>query len=171
MPAQRSEHTGKMDKKENRMSVVILLLTISGKLIWLGSWTFWAMDGVGVLELDRNCPIAIGQGDFLEDQGERVRLEDREVTALLSLAGGPTQEPCGAGIVSSFDGIFDIGISSRFVQLMIERCDDILPGSIKDRDAVGSSIWSSLGIDSYGIVDSLYSTRAISHMDRSMVAA
>src|SRR2546430_2167533 len=106
---------------------------MSGKLMWVGNWPFWAMDGVRVLELDRNFPVARSQGDFLEDQGERVGLEDGEVAALLSLSGGPPQELRGSRIVSRFDCIFDISISSRLVQFMIERCDDILPRSEERR--------------------------------------
>src|SRR5579864_4959320 len=108
--------------------------------MWLGNWSFWAVDGVGVQELDGNCPIAVGQGDFLEDLGEWVGLEDGEVAALFSLLGVPAQELCGAGVVTGSDCIFDVGVGSRFVQFMIERCDNILPRGVEDWDAVGSSI-------------------------------
>jgi hypothetical protein len=129
------------------------------------------MDGVRVQELDRDYPNTIGQRGFLEDQSERVGLEDGEVTALLSLLGSPTQELYGVGIVAGSDCIFDIGVSTRFVQFMIERCYDILPGSVEDRDAVGGSIRLSLGKDTYGVVDGVRSTSVIGHMDRPVVAA
>src|SRR5258708_14428329 len=146
-------------------------LTISGKLMRIGNRPVWAMDGVRVLELDRNCPITIGQRDCLEDQSERVGLEDGEVAALLSLPGSPTQELSGVGIVAGSDCIFDIGVSTRFVQFMIERRHDILPGGVEDRDAVGGSIRSSLGKDTHGVVDGMGSTSALGHMDRPVIAA
>src|SRR5713226_7687666 len=136
------------------------VLTTSGKLMRIGNWPFWAMDGGRVLELDRDFPITIGQRNCLEDQSERVGLEDGEVAALLSLPGSPTQEMCGVGIVAGSDCIFDIGVSTRFVQFMIERCYDILPGGVEDRDAVSGSIRSSLGKDAYGVVDGVRSTSA-----------
>lgn len=43
------------------------VLTIRGKLMRIGNRPFWAMDGVRVLELDRNRPMTSSQGDFLED--------------------------------------------------------------------------------------------------------
>ena len=47
------------------------------------------MIGVGILELDRNDTTLIGELDFLEDLGERIRLGHREVSALFALRRDP----------------------------------------------------------------------------------
>lgn len=141
------------------------LLQRTGKRRWFVARFPRTMIRVRVLKLYGNRASAICQWDFLKDLAKRIRFENREITAFLSLLRRPTQKFSSAGIVTGADRILDIWICSRFIEFVVEGSDDIFPRFIEHRNSVDRAIGKLLGKNTQGIVN-----RLCARMDRSVVA-
>lgn len=102
--------------------------------------SFGTMHRIGVLKLNWNRSTAIGKRHFLEDQAQLACLEHGEVSALFALR----RNPPGPGSIARVNCVFDIGISARFIQLVIESRRNVFPGRVESDDPVAAAVRQDL---------------------------
>src|SRR5262249_11572601 len=123
-----------IDEGERRLSVRLNMR--------LGDWAFGPLHRIRILELNGDPSLAIGQTYLLHHEAQiRFGFRYREVPALFTLLGRPSEKPEGPGAVASSDGIFHIRIRPRLVQLVIKCCNDVFPRLIEGDDPIVGSVW------------------------------
>jgi hypothetical protein len=120
----------------------------------LGDWAFGPLHRIRILELNGDPSLAIGKTYLLHHEAQiRCGFRYREVPALFTLLGRPSEKPEGPGAVASSDGIFHIRICPRLVQLVIKCCDDVFPRLIEGDDPIVGSVWPPFGEHADRIID------------------
>ena len=115
---------------------------------------FGSLHGIRILELNGDLSAAIGKTYLLHHEVQiRFGFGYREVPALFTLLGRPSEKSYGPDAVTDPDGIFHIRIRPRLVQLVIKCCNDVFPRPIEGDDPVAGSVWLPFGEHADSIVD------------------
>jgi hypothetical protein len=120
----------------------------------LRDWTFRSLHSIRILELNGDFSVAIGKIHLLHHEAQsRSGFGYREVPALFTLQGRPSEKTHRLGVVAGPNGILHIGICPRLVQLVIKCRNDVFPWLIESDDPVVGSVWPPFGEYADGIID------------------
>lgn len=105
------------------------------------NWTFWSCYGIRILKLNGHRSSANGEIHLLHHAAQIcTSFGYREVAALFTLRGRPSEKLDRIGAAAGPNGILHVGVRPSLVQLVIKRRNDVFPWLIERDDPLSDPL-------------------------------